>query len=80
MRYVRTSSMQVQSSACKLRMLLRCVLLAAGLRVNHAAMMVVEVQQWISANFPYWKRRGGKDHIWLFTHDEGGCCCAHSCA
>jgi hypothetical protein len=44
-----------------------------GLRVQQASSMVLEVKQWIDSRFPYWKKRGGKDHIWLFTHDEGAC-------
>ena len=47
--------------------------LPSGLRVPHAAYMIRETQQWIQSHFPWWDRRGGKDHIWLFTHDEGAC-------
>ena len=25
-----------------------------------------------SSDFPYWDASGGKDHIFLFSHDEGG--------
>ena len=44
-----------------------------GQRVAGASAMLNETRDWIDANFPYWKRKGGKDHIWLFTHDEGSC-------
>ncbi|GAX85342.1 hypothetical protein CEUSTIGMA_g12759.t1 [Chlamydomonas eustigma] len=45
----------------------------AGIRVMHASHMILETKRWIQQNFPYWTRRGGRDHIWLFTHDEGAC-------
>ncbi len=32
-----------------------------------------QLVQWLNATHPYWARRGGRDHIWLFTHDEGAC-------
>ncbi|KAL4447245.1 hypothetical protein ABPG77_007278 [Micractinium sp. CCAP 211/92] len=35
--------------------------------------MILEAYHWIRAHFPYWDRREGRDHIWLFTHDEGSC-------
>jgi hypothetical protein len=27
----------------------------------------------VQAHFPYWDRRGGRDHIWLVSHDEASC-------
>lgn len=39
----------------------------------HAARMLLEAKQWIEANMPWWQRRGGRDHIWLVTHDEASC-------
>ncbi|KAL4425254.1 hypothetical protein ABPG75_009270 [Micractinium tetrahymenae] len=35
--------------------------------------MVLEAYHYISSHFPYWDRRSGRDHIWLFVHDEGSC-------
>ncbi len=35
--------------------------------------MILETKRWIQKHYPYWDRRGGRDHIWLFTHDEGAC-------
>ena len=39
----------------------------------HAVNMLSEARDWIDANYPFWKRRGGRDHIWTFPHDEGAC-------
>ncbi|GIL47978.1 hypothetical protein Vafri_4701 [Volvox africanus] len=35
--------------------------------------MLREVVEWIDKTYPFWRRHGGRDHIWLFTHDEGAC-------
>ncbi|KAG2424862.1 hypothetical protein HYH02_015125 [Chlamydomonas schloesseri] len=45
----------------------------SGPRVMHVTNMMLEVRDWIRKHFPYWDRRGGRDHIWLMTHDEGAC-------
>ncbi|KAK9805353.1 hypothetical protein WJX73_005210 [Symbiochloris irregularis] len=45
----------------------------AGPRVMHTARMLLEAKQWLQTHLPYWNRRGGKDHVWLVTHDEGSC-------
>eukprot|EP00798_Chlamydomonas_sp_ICE-L_P028910 gene28910-32105_t len=37
------------------------------------AVIIQETKDWIDKHHPFWKRRGGKDHIWLFLHDEGAC-------
>eukprot|EP00884_Botryococcus_braunii_P011152 jgi/Botrbrau1/20037/Bobra.200_1s0042.1 len=42
-------------------------------RVNQAAMMALEAKRWLETHLPYWNRRGGRDHVWLFAHDEGSC-------
>mmetsp|Transcript_19563 Transcript_19563/g.42445 ORF Transcript_19563/g.42445 Transcript_19563/m.42445 type:complete len:788 (+) Transcript_19563:181-2544(+) len=42
-------------------------------RVMHASNIVLDSKRWVEQHFPYWKKRGGKDHIFLFTHDEGAC-------
>ena len=39
----------------------------------HAANMLLEAKRWIEATHPAaWKRRGGRDHVWLVPNDEGG--------
>ncbi|KAK9805384.1 hypothetical protein WJX73_009679 [Symbiochloris irregularis] len=45
----------------------------SGPRVMHAANMLLEAKQWLQTHLPYWNRTGGKDHVWLVTHDEGSC-------
>ncbi|KAK9805311.1 hypothetical protein WJX73_000673 [Symbiochloris irregularis] len=44
-----------------------------GPRVMHTARMLLEAKQWLQTHLPYWNRKGGKDHVWLVTHDEGSC-------
>lgn len=40
----------------------------------HAGNMMMEALGWIKrVHGRYWQRRGGRDHIWLVTHDEGNC-------
>ncbi len=45
----------------------------AGPRVMHAATMLLEAKRWLETELPYWNRTGGRDHIWLISHDEGSC-------
>ncbi|GIL93384.1 hypothetical protein Vretimale_17471 [Volvox reticuliferus] len=42
-------------------------------RYSNAAHMWLQAKNWIQANFPFWDRRGGRDHIWMTNHDEGAC-------
>lgn len=42
-------------------------------RIMHGANLFLEAQRWIKEHMPYWKRRGGRDHIWLTPSDEGAC-------
>ena len=42
-------------------------------RVHTAVNMMIEAHHWIQTTYPYWNRRGGKDHIVLAPHDEGSC-------
>ncbi|GFR40870.1 hypothetical protein Agub_g1521 [Astrephomene gubernaculifera] len=44
-----------------------------GPRVLQVINMLRELVGWINTTYPYWQRRGGRDHIFLFPHDEGGC-------
>ena len=42
-------------------------------RPMHGLNMMLDLKKWIDDSFPYWKRRGGRDHIWLAAADEGAC-------
>ncbi|KAG2489065.1 hypothetical protein HYH03_012501 [Edaphochlamys debaryana] len=42
-------------------------------RVSNAAHMWLAAKRWVQSHFPYWDRRGGRDHIFLTNHDEGAC-------
>ncbi|KIZ06152.1 exostosin-like glycosyltransferase [Monoraphidium neglectum] len=44
-----------------------------GPRVRHASAMTLELLRHIQSAYPYWNRTGGRDHVWLFSHDEGAC-------
>jgi hypothetical protein len=46
---------------------------ASSGRVSHMAKMLLELKRELQAEWPYWDRRGGRDHIWLMVHDEGAC-------
>ena len=47
-------------------------LIPTGPRVMHVTNMMIEARDWVKSHFPYWDRRGGRDHIWFMSHDEGG--------
>jgi len=36
----------------------------AANRVMQGMFMLLEAQRWVATNFPWWRRRGGQDHIW----------------
>jgi hypothetical protein len=42
------------------------------MRVLSAMRMMVHAMDWVET-LPYWSRRGGVDHIFLMSHDEGAC-------
>jgi len=42
------------------------------MRVLSAMRMMVKAMDWVET-LPYWSRRGGADHIFLMSHDEGAC-------
>ncbi|KAG2493469.1 hypothetical protein HYH03_008286 [Edaphochlamys debaryana] len=42
-------------------------------RYSNGANLWLAAKRWIQSNFPFWDRRGGRDHIWLTNHDEGAC-------
>ena len=31
----------------------------------HATSFLDEAQHWIQSHYPYWDRKGGRDHIWV---------------
>lgn len=39
----------------------------------HLSNIILDTKRWIQERYPFWDRRGGRDHVWLFTHDEGAC-------
>ncbi|KAL4452532.1 hypothetical protein ABPG75_008194 [Micractinium tetrahymenae] len=43
------------------------------IRVHGVTNILLEAFHWIQSHHPYWDRRGGRDHIWLVTFDEGSC-------
>ncbi|RMZ55166.1 hypothetical protein APUTEX25_005444 [Auxenochlorella protothecoides] len=47
--------------------------LSYGGRTVQAGGLLEDAFHWIRAHYPYWNRKGGRDHIWLATHDEGSC-------
>jgi hypothetical protein len=34
---------------------------------------VLEVLRFIQDKYPFWDRKGGQDHVWAFTYDQGIC-------
>lgn len=47
--------------------------LAHGARVTAAAQAAKLIHQHIDSAYPFWRRKGGKDHIWVWPWDEGAC-------
>ena len=39
----------------------------------HGTNMLLEAKRWLQQAHPHWNRTGGRDHIWLASHDEGSC-------
>lgn len=44
-----------------------------GPRPLGASNMQREAVKWLKKHYPYFDRRGGRDHVWLIAHDEGAC-------
>ena len=53
--------------------MLHVTLVPCGMSLLFPVPSVVQARDWLRANFPYWDRRGGRDHIWYMSHDEGAC-------
>jgi hypothetical protein len=43
-------------------------------RAHQATLLMLRALKYIQ-RLPFWRRRGGKDHIWMMLHDEGPCFC-----
>ena len=50
-----------------------CHLHHIGTNFNKASTKILQGVKWIQNKYPYWKRTQGRDHIFTFTHDIGGC-------
>ena len=49
-------------------------------RIVHGTGMLDEAQHWIQSHYPYWDRKGGRDHIWVrqrWVEELSWCCHAH---
>lgn len=44
-------------------------------RAHQGTLLMLRALQYIRARFPFWNRRGGRDHVWMMLHDEGPCFC-----
>eukprot|EP00270_Netrium_digitus_P003079 TRINITY_DN1349_c0_g1_i3.p1 TRINITY_DN1349_c0_g1~~TRINITY_DN1349_c0_g1_i3.p1 ORF type:complete len:608 (+),score=166.57 TRINITY_DN1349_c0_g1_i3:210-1826(+) len=42
-------------------------------RAYFVSRMYLRAYKHIKSTLPYWNRRGGRDHIWMFPWDEGSC-------
>jgi hypothetical protein len=45
---------------------------ACYMRVLSAMRMMLKAMEWVET-LPFWARRGGADHMFLMSHDEGAC-------
>ena len=50
-----------------------CYLHHIGTNFDKASTKIINGVNWIKKNYPYWERTQGRDHIFTFTHDIGGC-------
>lgn len=44
-----------------------------GQRTAQMSNMLLAAKRWVEATHPFWNRTGGRDHIWLASHDEASC-------
>ena len=40
---------------------------------DKARSLVLDALKYIRESWPYWNRTNGRDHVWMFTHDQGAC-------
>ena len=45
-----------------------------------AMRMAVDALAQLRAAYPFWNASGGRDHVFLLSHDEGGCWAPHEMA
>ena len=50
-----------------------CYLHHIGTNFIKASTKIMKGVQWIQKTYPYWERTQGRDHVFTFTHDIGGC-------
>ncbi|GFR42914.1 hypothetical protein Agub_g3913, partial [Astrephomene gubernaculifera] len=46
---------------------------AAHSRAHQGSNMYLQAKRWVQQHYPFWNRRGGRDHIFMMLNDEGGC-------
>ena len=37
----------------------------------HGTGLLDDAQHWIQSHYPYWDRKGGRDHIWVGLQERG---------
>ena len=50
-----------------------CYLHHIGTNFNKASAKIMNGVQWIRKHHPFWDQSQGRDHVFTFTHDIGGC-------
>jgi hypothetical protein len=50
-----------------------CYLHARATKFTKAYQLIRLVHRHVQQKFPYWNRTMGRDHVWTFAHDMGGC-------
>ena len=52
---------------------------AVQYRTMHATSVLDEAQHWVQSHYPYWDRKGGRDHIWVGLKDRKRAVVVWSC-
>ena len=50
-----------------------CYLHARATKFTKAYQLIRLAHQHVRTKFPFWNRTMGRDHVWTFAHDMGGC-------